>query len=156
MKELWKDVPGYEGRYEVSNLGNVRGTYKNKQVILKPETKIGSDYQRVLFCVKGVRKHYSVHTLVLLAFVGPCPEGFECMHLDHNPRNNCLDNLRWGSKSENSKNRPRWKPPTVTITAEDAFHMRFLRNFGASARELAKEFGVTHGHVYKILRGACW
>ncbi len=73
MSEIFVSIPGYENRYEVSDQGRVRSLYLNKQVILKPETKRDTGYQRVVLCVNNVRKHYSVHTLVLLAFIGPPP-----------------------------------------------------------------------------------
>lgn len=50
-------------------------------------------------------KQYRVHRLVLEAFVGPCPEGFECDHSDRNRRNNALTNLRWLSRTDNNRNR---------------------------------------------------
>lgn len=49
----------------------------------------------------GRRWQRFVHRLVLEAFVGPCPEGMECRHLDGNPANNKLDNLKWGTRKEN-------------------------------------------------------
>ena len=153
--ETFKAIPGYEGRYEVSNLGRVRGTYLNKQVILKPETKRGSLYQRVLLCVNNVRKHYSVHTLVLLAFVGPPPEGYECLHKDHNPLNNSLDNLRWGTRSDNCLERLNLIPPDTKLSAIDAYYIRVMHRLGVSARELAHSFDLTRTHVYKVIRGDC-
>lgn len=51
----------------------------------------------------GVLKQFSVHRLVLLAFVGPCPPGQQGLHWDDDPLNNCLDNLRWGSPGDNMR-----------------------------------------------------
>ena len=154
MTETFKPIPGYEGRYEVSDLGRVRSTYLNKQLILKPETKRGTEYQRVLLCVNNVRRHYSVHTLVLLAFVGPCPPGYECLHADHNPRNNSLDNLRWGTRSENCLERD-LIPPDTKLTAIDVFYIRTMYALGVKARKLSTELDISKRHIYKILRGEC-
>ena len=157
MTESWKDIPGYVGRYQVSDLGRVRGIYKSKTTILQPETKRGATpYQRVLLCVNGIRKHYQVHRLVLLAFVGEPPDKYECLHLDHDPTNNALFNLRWGSKSENCLDRPNHIPPETKLSIEDVYLMRLLRKFGAQCSELMEEFDLSKGHVYKILRFACW
>ena len=128
MTEIFKDIPNYEGKYSVSNLGRVRSL--RTDIILKPETKKGkSPYQRVLLCVEGKRKHYQVHTLVLLAFVGPPPTPeHECLHKDHNPRNNALSNLSWGTRSENCLDRPNWTSPTA-LSPEDKYSFLFDESF---------------------------
>ena len=154
MTETFKPIPGYESRYEVSDQGRVRSTYLNKQVILRPETKRGTEYQRVVLCVNNVRTHYSVHTLVLLAFVGPCPDGYECLHGDHNPRNNSLSNLRWGTRSENSLERD-FIPFGTKLTAIDVFYLRTMYALGVKARQLSRELDISRCHIYKILRGEC-
>lgn len=53
------------------------------------------------------RRDFKVHRLVMEAFVGPCPEGLEVLHWDDNPANNHLSNLRYGTRSENVKDRVR-------------------------------------------------
>ena len=154
MSEIFVSIPGYENRYEVSDQGRVRSLYLNKQVILKPETKRDTGYQRVVLCVNNVRKHYSVHTLVLLAFVGPCPDGYECLHGDNNPRNNSLDNLRWGTRSENCLERD-LIPPDTKLSAIDVYYIRYMHSLGTKARQLSRELDISRCHIYKILRGEC-
>ncbi len=156
MTEIYRDIPGYEGRYQASNLGNIKGIYRGKETILKPETKKGADYQRVVLCVNGVRKHYSVHTLVLMSFVGPRPPGHECLHRDHNPRNNRLDNLSWDTRAVNCSDRPNYKPPSAKIDANTAYYIRFLKRLGISAAELSKELSLDEKHIHKIVRGDAW
>jgi len=108
--EIWKDVPGYEGRYQVSDLGNVRsvdryvdcgygGRRRYKGKALHPGARPSGHTTVAL----GKRNSASVHRLVMLAFVGPCPAGHEVLHDDHNPANNALTNLRYGTRSENLK-----------------------------------------------------
>lgn len=105
--EHWRPVPGYEGRYDVSDLGCVRSwCWTTSQ---RPEPRplapgIDSEgYRRVHLrasprtAVKSVR----VHVLVLLAFVGPRPPCHEIRHLDGNRLNNTLTNLTYGTKSQN-------------------------------------------------------
>jgi hypothetical protein len=87
------------GSYQVSNFGNVKGKFGT---LLKP-SKING-YKRVAICDNGV-KHMLVHRIVLLAFVGECPEGYECDHVDRNKTNNHIDNLRWVTPKENLMNR---------------------------------------------------
>ncbi len=102
--EVWRPIPGF-ARYEASTLGRIRwietrsGFLESKRVLKQSES---SEYPMVsLFSdVKGqTRKR--VHTLVLLAFCGPCPPGYECRHLDDQKMNRRLSNLKWGTRSEN-------------------------------------------------------
>lgn len=103
MEEIWKPVVGYEGLYEVSNLGRFKSLHYGKERILKPMIK-NKGYETVLLCKKGVCTKKSVHREVLLTFVGKPKEGEECDHIDRNPKNNRVDNLRWVSRKENMLN----------------------------------------------------
>lgn len=112
--EVWKDVVGFEGAYQVSNMGRVkslarvqcRGSgmrpYPLKERVLKPYDDHNNGYRLVILTNRSRRL---VHRLVLEAFVGPCPEGMQCRHLDGNPGNNRLNNLAWGTPVENSEDR---------------------------------------------------
>lgn len=103
---MWKDIPGYEGRYQVSDSGLVRS-------IIYPQTRILSAtkgeglthrngrYRSVHLRKDGSRQGWLVHRLVMLAFVGPCPEGMEVCHNDGNSHNNHLANLRYDTRSNN-------------------------------------------------------
>lgn len=111
--ECWRAIPGYEGSYEVSTFGRVRSLdrvdhrgYRRTGRPIFPSCSRG--YFRLgLSDAKGKRKSYGVHVLVLLAFVGPRPNGYEGCHFDGDPSNNRLSNLRWDSRSENQKDRAR-------------------------------------------------
>lgn len=96
MKEIWKDVPGYEGRYEVSNIGNVR----NPRKTLKKSVK-WNGYEFVgLLTQRKVKLKY-VHRLVWEAFNGPISEGLEVNHKDENKLNNTLENLELLNHKDN-------------------------------------------------------
>jgi len=100
MQEVWKAIPGYEGQYEVSDQGNVRTFRRGANGrLMKP----GRMTQGHLSVALGRRNSQCVHKLVLLAFVGPAPEKYECRHLNGNPADNRLENLCWGTRSENIK-----------------------------------------------------
>lgn len=120
MREVWKPVVGHEGCYEVSNLGRVRSVNRAVWVdayvdrngrkraaatrhyvgkMLRP----GPMASGHLSVAIGKGNSRQVHQLVLEAFVGLCPEGHEVLHLDHNPANNKLSNLKYGTRSENIK-----------------------------------------------------
>lgn len=105
MEEEWRAVPGYEGLYEVSNLGRVMG-YRGK--ILTP-SKAGDGYWKVTLCKQGAPNlHVYVHRLVLRTFRGDAP-GKVAMHLNHNRSDNRIENLKWGSHQENTQDMVRAK-----------------------------------------------
>ena len=105
MEELWRPVKDWEGKYEVSNLGRVRNA-KTLRVRKLREHKEG--YLTIGFTTyeNGKRncKFYLVHRLVALAFI-PNPTGLPVVdHIDKNKHNNCVENLRWVTAQENSRN----------------------------------------------------
>jgi len=105
----WRNitVPGYEDLYEVSNTGLVRSlNYRltGKTELLKGKTYQG--YTAINFKRAGVKQRtVQIHRLVAEAFIGPCPEGYECDHIDRNRQNNHVSNLRWVTHQFNCQNR---------------------------------------------------
>lgn len=99
-QEIWKSIPGYEG-YEVSNMGQVRSFRGlGRPRILKPS--VNRDGYTMVH-LSGSTSPVFIHRLVMLAFEGPCPEGLEVCHGDHNRSNNHLDNLKYDTHQENMK-----------------------------------------------------
>ena len=101
--ELWKDIPGYEGLYQVSNLGRIRSLYNYKRDgdnILKPRIKRG--YYTVGLRKDGVRKWHLLHRLVAGAFILNPDNKPQVNHKDENKLNNCADNLEWCTASYNN------------------------------------------------------
>lgn len=107
--EQWRPVVGYEGYYEVSDLGRLRslpriladGRHWKGREITGSANKSG--HLALTICRDGVSRSTSLHTLVLEAFAGPCPPGQEACHWDDDPSNNALSNLRWDTRSANKK-----------------------------------------------------
>lgn len=111
MKEIWKDVPGYEGLYKVSNLGRVISLDFHNSC--KPgllQLKIGFDKSVtppkltafVTLCKNGIPRMISVHRLVAMTFI-PNPDNLpEVHHKDKNRLNNKADNLMWVSRKEHA------------------------------------------------------
>lgn len=94
MKEVFKDIAGYEGKYQVSNLGHVKSLKYGKERILRPG-KNGDGYLHVILCKNGKPKKYKVHRLVTQAFI-PNPDNLPCVnHKDQNKKNNKASNLEW-------------------------------------------------------------
>jgi hypothetical protein len=98
--EIWKLVPEYDGKYEVSDQGRVRSFQRDPQGrILRPGRMPGGHLSVAL----GRGNSQCVHKLVLLTFVGVAPDKHECLHINGVPSDNRLTNLRWGTRSENMK-----------------------------------------------------
>jgi len=97
-KEIWKDIPEYEGLYQVSNLGNVKSFQFKREKILKPYStgKIPKHYLAVSFYENGVRKHKKIHQLVAMAFLNHKPNGYELVidHINNNRLDNRIENLQ--------------------------------------------------------------
>lgn len=110
MTEIFKDIPGYEGLYQVSNLGNVKSlNYRRsgKEKIIKPRKKSKSNttLNKYYYCVAlykdKKRKNFRVHHLVAEAFINN-PNNYPVLnHLDKNPENNCVENLEWCTQKYN-------------------------------------------------------
>lgn len=106
MEEVWKDIPNYEGMYQVSNLGRVKSVnYKRtgKEKILKL-IENSNKYFRVTLTQKGIGKKFYVHQLVAMVFLNHKVNGKTIVvdHIDYNKKNNCLSNLRLISDRVNS------------------------------------------------------
>ena len=107
--EIWKDVPGYVGLYQVSNLGNIRSLSKKRGWLqlrcrLMKVRKNKHGYLQVHLMNGNNRKTFNVHRLVAIAFI-PNPENKPCIdHIDTDKTNNHVDNLHWVTYSENSLN----------------------------------------------------
>lgn len=101
MEEVWLKIEGYCGKYEVSNMGNVR-SLKGKTKLLQQRT-LNSGYLYVSLTSNCKSNNKTVHRLVTEAFI-PNPEGKGFVnHIDGNKTNNCANNLEWVTKSENMK-----------------------------------------------------
>ena len=95
--EEWRPVPGFEGLYEASNLGRIR----SPRVVLKQRLN-NMGYPVVELSKGGRSRENLVHRHVLKAFCGGPPTGHECRHLNGIPTDNRIENLVWGSRSENT------------------------------------------------------
>lgn len=97
--EVWRDVSGYEGYYQVSNLGRVKRVGGK---VLKPVHN-GNGYVKVHLCKDAIVEKLFIHRLVAKAFV-PNPRGVDCVnHIDENRTNNNANNLEWVTKAENNR-----------------------------------------------------
>lgn len=160
--EVWRDVPGYGGKYLVSNLGRVKSMptkYHPRIKILKPWFQTKNRYPCVGLSVDGVSVTRSVHSLVAEAFLGPRPVGMNVLHKDGNGSRSVLSNLRYGTQSQNMLDRKEHGSetrPTAKLTVEQVIRIRRLLAQGRKPRQLAARFGVTPENVCHIRDRKTW
>lgn len=163
MMELWKDIPGYEGAYQASNLGRIKSIdhYVNgrsrygkqfkrliKGRILRPGRYNKSGHLSVVLGrgTNGLQVHY----LVALTFIGQRPLNNDVRHLDGNPENNRLDNLVYGTRTENIidvyRQGKKWRKTSI----EQALQIKRMLETDLKCTEIARIVGVNPSVVYEI------
>ena len=116
--EIWKDIQGYDGLYQVSNYGRIRSLKYNKERILKQGLN-GKKYHFVNLSKNGIQKNARIHSLVAILFLDHKPNGMVTVidHIDNNKSNNRVDNLQLISNRENcNKNRGLGKSKYVGVS----------------------------------------
>ena len=162
--EVWKPVVGYEGLYEVSDLGRVRGLRKNR--VLKPSLARG--YHHYKLYLKGKDGKLALgHRLVMAAFVGP--SNLDVNHIDNNPSNNALTNLEYCTAQQNmdhSKRSGRMGPNhkrgadhyATKFSDDDIAGIRHVMANGTrgTQRRLALALGVAPITISRITKRKVW
>lgn len=170
MKEMWKNVVGYESRYLVSNTGRVKSLYgkwgKRRDYIMKCGVHKSTGYPRVCLMFKGKEDNQHVHTLVLAAFDKPRPDGLVTNHKDGNKQNNHIDNLEYVTYGENNKHAREILGLPIGDKGErngqsklketDVVKIIELLEDGLSCNEIADLYPVTDGTIWKIKLGMSW
>lgn len=147
----WRAVPGWA--CEATSTGELKGPSGQ---VLKPYVDTVSGHMHVLIRGRKLRVHHAV----LFAFGFPRPQGQECRHLDGDPSNNDISNLRWGTRLENrhdvarhGRERRGEAKPNHRLTLEQ---VKAIRADARSARSIGAEYGVSHTAVLRIRRGERW
>ena len=170
-EEIWKDVRGYEGEYQVSNMGRVMSLnyrHTGKEKILKPRNN-GRGYLFVNLHANGKHKRYFVHRLVLSTF-NPCPdsESLQVNHIDEDKTNNNVDNLEWCTRSYNINHGTRnaragEKLRGKTCSEEHKIKLSIpivqielatnkVVNVWGSSMAVEREYGFDHGGINKCCK----
>lgn len=146
MTEVWKDVAGYDGKYQVSNLGNVRtNNYRNRGI----EKQVKYTYvPQGYVCVSLSGKTRFIHRLVAETFI-PNPQNLPCVnHIDEVKDNNRVDNLEWCDYRYNLmyKGHNANKKIMAITTDGKVEHYR-------SRKEAVEKLGLSQTHLGKALHG---
>ena len=166
MTEEWRSVPGLDPAYQVSNLGRFRALprtcpQKGGGTRYLPAQMLAVQFNR--YCTVQARgKSYSLHKLVLLAFVGAPQPGQVCRHLDGSPQNNRLDNLAWGTPHENQMDRfdhdtacKGSENYRAILTEDDVRKIMALRHL-RSPKTTAEAVGCDVSLVKHVVYGQSW
>ena len=165
MNELWKDIPGYEGLYQASTLGNIRSldrVIERKRVTAANEEKVTRKgiLLKMRTGKKGYKKvnlgskSYEVHVLIARAFIGTRPEKWETRHLDGNKENNNIENLAYGSKQDNRLDIYAQGKVIQIFDGATAIRIRQIMATGLMTyTEVGRAFGVTPKAIRDIAEG---
>jgi hypothetical protein len=162
--EEWRDIPGWEGRVQVSNLGRIR-TWQRKSFWLIRKLQLG---QRYLDCTMPLladekrQRTVTVHRLVAAAFIGPCPPGQEVRHGDAGPLVNTIANLSYGTHAENVADSVKIgsqrgeRHPRARFTERDVIAIKRLLADGVRQCDIARQFGVSLVAINHIRHERRW
>lgn len=173
LEKVWKNIPGYVGAYQVSNMGQVRsleryviggrgGRQQRVPARVLKQAQDSDGYFVVSLCGKP-KKVAKVGRLVLLAFIGNSE--LQCCHGDGDKQNNNLGNLRYGTAKENAEDRTKHgkqigaigeKNGVSKLTTENVAKIKDALKGYLSCVKIAKEFGVCPETVRNIKTGKTW
>ena len=135
--EMWKDIQGYEGLYQVSNTGKIK---RNNKIL---KFSIAKGYEHICLYKNNKYKPFSVHRLVAEAFIPNPEQKPQIDHIDGNPLNNKVENLRWVTAKENIAN-----PITIKRKSIAAMGNHMTGRFGALHHNSKKVKCVETNSVY--------
>lgn len=155
--KIWKESPDRPG-YSVSTDGEVRSDRTGRILV---GSKAGDGYRKICFAGKP---HMYIHHMVLNAYVGPAPAGMQCRHLNGDKTDNRLDNLAWGTPTQNSADKALHgtvgygeKNPMAKLTWGDVYGIREDRKrLGLSYKSLGEKYGVSTMTAFRAVKGESW
>lgn len=162
--EIWKDIPGYNGQYKVSNLGRVKSLKGKVENILKPYLNKDGYGVLGLFSMPMVQKKHYIHRVVAESFIPNAHNKKEVNHKSGDKMDNRVVNLEWVTKAENLKHAHRTGLINIKgeghgrskLTKQNIAEIRSRLKNGSTQSSLAKEFGVKQPLISKIKLGILW
>lgn len=157
--EIWRDIRGYIGSYQISNFGRTKSFFKDKAKILKPFV----DKDGYLQVTLGRNNKFKIHRLVARAFIPNHEDKPQINHIDGNKMNNYVGNPEWNTSTENNRHAVKFGLmksgedfPDAKLTNEQVawcrrVHIYGDREFGTNA--LARKLGVSSSAMYLLLKG---
>ena len=154
MDEIWCDIEGYEGLYQISNKGHVKSLYNGSERILKPGLMTGR-YLYVVLCKNGNQSNQRIHRLVAKAFI-PNPYNLhEVNHKDENKLNNCVNNLEWIRHIDNCNYGSRNERVADSLSKpilQYSKYGEFIKEW-PSALEVKRVLGIANSHIIDCCKG---
>lgn len=156
--EEWKVIPGFEDKYEASNLGNIR-VFNGRFLAGYSDD---DDYKIIRLSIKnGKTKLFKIAQLILITFLGPRPNGCESSHLNDIRNDNRLENLIWETHQENESRKikgilPGEKHFAAKLSSDAVLKIREMRAKGINRKQIAPMFGINDRTVDKIFRREKW
>lgn len=157
MKEIWRDIKGYEKIYQISNTGKIKRIEKNKE--LKQALNKRNGYLYINLSGNGVNKVIRVHRLVAEAFIPNSENKPQVNHKDGNKTNNCVDNLEWVTAKENIEHAIKTLKRDYSKGIEKTHlksQKKIIRNDGKiynSLSDAKKDIGNINAHISEVCRG---
>ena len=159
QEEQWTDVPGFEGRYQASNLGRIRSIFKREPCVLNGFAN-PDGYLVVRLYSEHSNLDSSFHRIICRTFHGAPLPGQQAAHLDGSRTNNRPDNLVWVSVKENADHKLAHgtllageRHPRARLSCAD---VEAIRSSPDTARQAAAKFGVSRYTIADIRQGKRW
>ena len=170
----WQDIPGYEGYYQASRNGTIRGVerlikrrnsnYTKKSKVIAQTRHKKTGYMQVMLCRDGVQKRIHTHKLIALTFIGDNPAALEINHKDHDKTNNAAENLEYMTRLENLRysiaagrfDKRGEKHHGAKLKEVDVLAIRQSIAQGVTRQSLSARYGVGRTQIDRIANRTRW
>ena len=158
--EIWRDIPGHEGRYRVSDQGRVANSRTGHLLQLRVDR---GGYLRSALSGGGKHRQIPNHQAVMLAFIGPKPDNHEVNHINNVRTDNRVGNLEWVTRQQNTDHREAFGHSVrgegngrARLTVAEVKEIRRRRAAGELLTTMAKEFNVHKNTIRFAASGGTW
>ena len=165
MEEVWKDIAGFEGLYQVSNLGNVKRLISERvfaeRLIGRTIDRYG--YVKRVLSKNGKNSYFTEHRLVAISFIDNPDDKATVNHINGIKTDNRVENLEWCTNKENThhsiaiglQDQKGIKHHKCKLTEEQVLEIRKI-GFSQTRMSLSKKYGVSRTNILGIIRGKFW